>query len=48
MLLQVLLSCCGYMSICFMFNMLDELFPIFAAAPIAIGGEPSSPAVHTI
>ncbi|EIE22258.1 MFS general substrate transporter [Coccomyxa subellipsoidea C-169] len=34
----VLLSCCGYMMICFMFNMLDELFPIFAAAPIATGG----------
>ncbi|CAL8468781.1 g8322 [Coccomyxa elongata] len=34
----VLLSCCGYMSICFMFNMLDELFPIFAAAPMATGG----------
>ena len=35
---QVLLPCFGYMSICFMYNMLDELTPIFAAAPIRVGG----------
>lgn len=43
MCVQVLLSCCGYMMICFMFNMLDELFPIFAAAPIATGGAALTP-----
>ena len=38
-ILQVLLGVSGYTMICFMFNMLDELTPIFAAAPISRGGE---------
>ena len=37
---QVLLGVAGYTMICFMFNMLDELTPIFAAAPISRGGMP--------
>jgi hypothetical protein len=36
--MQVVLACFGYMMVCFMFNMLDELFPIFAAAPLSMGG----------
>lgn len=39
--MQVLLGVGGYTMICFMFNMLDELTPIFAAAPISRGGESS-------
>lgn len=34
----MLLGVAGYTMICFMFNMLDELTPIFAAAPISRGG----------
>ncbi len=41
--MQVLLGVGGYTMICFMFNMLDELTPIFAAAPISRGGESSVP-----
>ena len=40
----MLLGVAGYTMICFMFNMLDELTPIFAAAPISRGGK-HSPAV---
>ena len=36
----MLLGVAGYTMICFMFNMLDELTPIFAAAPISRGGMP--------
>ena len=36
----MLLGVAGYTMICFMFNMLDELTPIYAAAPISRGGAP--------
>ena len=36
--MQVILGIAGYTCICFMFNMLDELTPIFAAAPEDRGG----------
>ena len=44
----MLLGVAGYTMICFMFNMLDELTPIFAAAPISRGGMSRNVAQHAL
>lgn len=35
---QVVRTILGYGTVCFLYNLLDELVPIFAAAPISTGG----------
>lgn len=38
LLLQVLLALGTYMIVAFIFNLLDEVRPIFASAPVEVGG----------